>query len=324
MGERLQSTKPFICSFFDCKASFVKSWKLEAHLCEHTGLKPFPCLDCDRNFCTGYQLNRHQRTHSGDKPYACKADGCVEAFATPSSMKNHMVKTHQNQGKLYKCDQPSCGKDFNKKYLLRAHAYEHTKVLPFQCTFTNCTKEFPSRATLKKHDKIHKGYPCDVDGCPFQGNFWSEYLTHRKEHKVKSQCDKCQKQFNNGRFLHLHDLHVHLGVKKALLCPHECGKTFTRQFHRESHVLSEHDGTKAFSCGSPNCSKAFAMKESLWRHSVVHDPKRTKMTKLQSKTNKPSVKPATSAEKQTPASGKPTTDARRLAAKLARTKLSDS
>lgn len=38
MGERLQSQKSYVCTFFDCKAKFSKSWKLEAHLCKHTGL----------------------------------------------------------------------------------------------------------------------------------------------------------------------------------------------------------------------------------------------------------------------------------------------
>lgn len=38
MGERLRSQKSYVCSFFDCKAKFNKSWKLEAHLCKHTGL----------------------------------------------------------------------------------------------------------------------------------------------------------------------------------------------------------------------------------------------------------------------------------------------
>lgn len=38
MGERLQSQKSYVCSFFDCEAKFSKSWKLEAHLCKHTGL----------------------------------------------------------------------------------------------------------------------------------------------------------------------------------------------------------------------------------------------------------------------------------------------
>lgn len=38
MGERLPGQRSFVCSFFDCKAEFSKSWKLEAHLCKHTGL----------------------------------------------------------------------------------------------------------------------------------------------------------------------------------------------------------------------------------------------------------------------------------------------
>lgn len=38
MGERLQSQKSYVCTFFDCKAKFSKSWKLQAHLCKHTGL----------------------------------------------------------------------------------------------------------------------------------------------------------------------------------------------------------------------------------------------------------------------------------------------
>ena len=38
MGERLQSQKNYVCTFFDCKAKFSKAWKLEAHLCKHTGL----------------------------------------------------------------------------------------------------------------------------------------------------------------------------------------------------------------------------------------------------------------------------------------------
>lgn len=97
MGESLQSKKSFACSFFDCKAAFSKSWKLEAHICKHTGLKPFSCDSCDKSFCTRYQLTRHELTHSGEKPHKCLAEGCSEAFVTNPSMKNHMSQVHQKE-----------------------------------------------------------------------------------------------------------------------------------------------------------------------------------------------------------------------------------
>ncbi|XP_030205287.1 general transcription factor IIIA, b [Gadus morhua] len=316
MGERIHIKKSFICSFHDCSASFSKSWKLEAHNCKHTGLKPFSCDDCDKNFCTRYQLTRHQLNHSGDRPHKCQADGCGEAFVSQSSMKNHMDKSHHNEGKPFKCNHQGCGKDFSKRYQLKAHVYEHTKVLPFHCTVTGCTREFPSRGSLDHHKKVHQGYPCEEDGCPFQGKTWSAYQTHKKEHRVKLPCDKCKKQFNNGRFLLLHKRHVHLGVKKELACPHKCGKSFTRQFHLESHVLLEHEGVRAFGCAFPGCGKRFAMKESLWRHGVVHDPKRK--TNLRPKTPQPGGDTAPLKAKPTSAEGC------MLAAKLERTKMADS
>ncbi len=32
-----KSSATFICSFPDCQVSYNKAWKLEAHLCKHTG-----------------------------------------------------------------------------------------------------------------------------------------------------------------------------------------------------------------------------------------------------------------------------------------------
>lgn len=38
MGETVKvPVKNFLCSFEDCDATFNKSWKLQAHMCKHTG-----------------------------------------------------------------------------------------------------------------------------------------------------------------------------------------------------------------------------------------------------------------------------------------------
>uniref|UniRef100_A0A3Q3W5D0 Transcription factor IIIA n=1 Tax=Mola mola TaxID=94237 RepID=A0A3Q3W5D0_MOLML len=207
MGERFHGQKSFVCSFFDCKAKFSKSWKLEAHLCKHTGLKPFSCESCDKSFCTRYQLTRHELNHSGEKTHKCLVDGCTEAFVTNASLKNHMARAHHKQEKQYQVQEI-----FN-------------------------------------------------EACPFQGKTWTDYLKHTKEHKIKVPCGECKKLFNNAWFLHQHELRVHGGERRKLLCPREgCNKEFTRRFNLESHVLGDHEGKRPFSCAYAGCGKSFAMR----------------------------------------------------------------
>ncbi|KAM3860706.1 general transcription factor IIIA, b [Diretmus argenteus] len=321
MGERLQTEKKHVCSFFDCKAMFSKSWKLEAHLCKHTGLRPFSCENCDKSFCTRYQLGRHELSHSGEKPHKCLADGCSEAFVSKSSMKNHVARIHQHQKHRYECDHHGCGRDFTKKNQLNAHKCEHTQLLPFHCDFNGCTREFASRKKLKHHEKVHEGYPCEEDGCPFQGKTWTEYQKHRKEHRIKLQCGQCKKLFSNAWFLCQHELHVHSGEKRMFSCPEEgCDHKFTQRFNLESHVLGDHERKKPFSCVHAQCGKHFAMKESLWRHGVVHDPAKRKLQKRQPKKKK-SWRKAVQVQM---AAASTHADTHTLAAKLRDTKLVDT
>ncbi|KAK5897886.1 hypothetical protein CgunFtcFv8_015350 [Champsocephalus gunnari] len=288
MGERLQSHKSLVCSFLDCKAVFTKSWRLDAHLCKHTGLKPFTCEECDKSFSARYQLSRHQRNHSGEKPHKCLADECSKGFGTYTSMKNHMARVHQHKDRLYRCDHKGCGKDFSKKNQLKAHLDEHLGYLPFPCTVSGCTREFLSLRKLKHHEKVHEGYPCENEACPFQGKTWTEYMKHRKEHKVKVHCGECNKLFYNAWFKQQHELRVHSEDKRMLSCNRNgCDKTFTRRFNLDSHVLGEHEGKKPFSCSHAGCGKIFAMNESLWRHGVVHDPAKRKLKRLRPKKNQP-------------------------------------
>nr|XP_057915292.1 general transcription factor IIIA, b [Doryrhamphus excisus] len=314
MGERLQGQKSYICSFFDCKAQFTKSWKLEAHLCKHTGLKPFSCESCDKGFCTRYQLTRHELHHSGEKRHKCHVEGCSEAFARHASLKKHIAGVHQHKARRYKCNHPGCKEDFSKKFQLKAHMGEHKGLLLFNCNVDSCAREFPSLGKLRHHENMHKGYPCEEKLCPFLGKTWSEYQKHRTQHRVKLPCQTCQKRFNNAWFLRQHELHRHT-EKRSFPCSKKgCTKTFTRRFNLDSHILGDHEGKKPFSCAYAGCGKSFAMKESLWRHGVVHDPLKKKLKKLHPR----KTSPWSAAQARLH-----TAETNKLAAKLSKTTLVD-
>ncbi|KAF7650477.1 hypothetical protein LDENG_00125480 [Lucifuga dentata] len=279
--------KRFICSFPDCPASYNKQWKLDAHLCKHTGVKPFTCeLDgCSKSFSSPYHLSRHELTHSGLKPFRCTVDGCTEAFTTNSNRARHVSRIHTQEQKKYVCKYEGCGLEFRKNKLLKSHVCEqHTKLPPYQCTFEGCQMRFTFPSKLKRHEKIHRGYPCKEEGCAFAGKTWTEYLRHRKEqHRVTLRCDQCFKVFRDSWFLQQHQ-HVHSQIRVVLKCPRDgCKRSFTTAFNLQSHISSFHEELRPFTCTHQGCGKSFAMKQSLQRHSVVHDPERKKLKRPQPK-----------------------------------------
>ncbi|KAK3509422.1 hypothetical protein QTP70_034182 [Hemibagrus guttatus] len=269
----------FICSFPDCQKSYDKEWKLDAHLCKHTGVRPFGCeyAGCSKSFCTKSHLARHELTHTGEKPFSCSEDGCTQRFTTNFNLRKHISRKHKQEAKLYTCLFEGCGKSFKKNNLLKSHESAHTHQLPYQCTYEGCDRRFLNPSKRKRHEKVHKGYTCP--DCSFLAKNWTELTKHRKEHKVRVQCDECKKTFRDRWFLKQHQ-RVHSESRLVFLCPRDgCPRAYTTAFNLQSHILSFHQQERAFSCTQPGCSKTFSMKQSLQRHSVVHDPERKKQKK---------------------------------------------
>ncbi|XP_071467863.1 transcription factor IIIA [Marmota flaviventris] len=271
--------RQFICSFPDCSASYNKAWKLDAHLCKHTGERPFACdyEGCGKAFVRDYHLSRHILIHTGEKPFVCTANGCDQKFNTKSNLKKHFEHKHENQQKQYVCNFEGCKKAFKKHQQLKVHQCEHTNEPPFRCPQEGCGKHFASPSSLKRHGKVHEGYICQK-GCSFMAKTWTELLKHMREtHKEEISCEVCQKTFKRKDYLKQH-MKTHAPERHMCRCPREgCGRTYTTVFNLQSHILSFHEEQRPFVCEHSGCGKTFAMKQSLMRHAVVHDPDKKKM-----------------------------------------------
>ncbi|KAL7404795.1 hypothetical protein ABVT39_019163 [Epinephelus coioides] len=283
MGTKTEPLKRYICSFTGCSAAYNKQWKLDSHLCKHTGVKPYTCehSGCGKSFCSPYHLTRHELTHSGVKPFQCTEDGCEEAFTTNTNRDRHISRVHTHQQRKYVCKFEDCGLEFKKKEQLKSHMCEqHTQLPPYQCTYEGCQMRFTVPSKLKRHEKVHRGYPCKEEGCSFTGKTWTEYLKHRKEqHRLILRCDQCSKVFRDSWFLQQHQ-RVHSDTRVVLKCPRDgCDRSFTTVFNLQSHVGSFHEELRPFACTHADCGKTFTMRQSLQRHSIVHDPERKKIRK---------------------------------------------
>ncbi|XP_017262538.1 general transcription factor IIIAa [Kryptolebias marmoratus] len=281
MEAKREPLRRYFCSFSGCSAVYNKQWKLDAHLCKHTGVKPFSCErdGCGKSFCSPYHLARHELSHTGVKPFPCTVDGCSEAFTTNANLSRHTSRIHSQGCKKYVCKYDGCGLEFRKNKQLKSHMCEqHAQLPPYQCTYEGCHMRFAFPSKLKRHEKVHKGYPCQEEGCTFTGRTWTELLKHRKElHRQVVKCDQCNKDFRDSWFLQQHQ-QVHSEMRVVFKCPRDgCDKSYTTVFNLQSHVRSFHEDLRQFVCTHDGCGKAFAMKCSLQRHSVVHDPDRKKL-----------------------------------------------
>ncbi|XP_041641291.1 general transcription factor IIIAa [Cheilinus undulatus] len=281
MDIKPEPQKRYICSFPECSAAYNKQWKLDAHLCKHTGVKPYTCehAGCGKSFCSPYHLARHDLTHSGVKPFKCSFDDCKEAFTTNTNLNRHVTRAHSQEQKKYVCRYEGCGLEFKKNKQLKSHICEqHTQLPPYQCTYEGCLMRFTFPSKLKRHEKVHRGYPCKEQSCSFTGKTWTDYQKHRKEqHRLTLRCDHCNKEFRDSWFLQQHQ-HVHSDVRVVLKCPRNgCQRSFTTAFNLQSHIRSFHEELRPFTCTQPGCGKTFAMRQSLQRHSIAHDPLKKKM-----------------------------------------------
>ena len=92
--EGAPSKKQHVCHYSKCGKIYEKTSHLRAHLCWHTGERPFHCtwLYCLKQFTRSDELKRHLRTHTGEKRFVCTE--CSKRFMRREHLSKH-VEIHQ-------------------------------------------------------------------------------------------------------------------------------------------------------------------------------------------------------------------------------------
>lgn len=263
---RCASVNLYRCSEPGCDKTFSRPSRLNTHMLGHSGLRPFKCDLCDKDFTRNAHLKRHKQINheglkSANKEVQC--DQCEGTFANKHSLRKHVRKIHEV--KQYFCD--VCGKSFHKNHLLRNHKMEHTgDQFPFKCS--KCLKLFKYPFQLKRHERIHNGYSCEI--CHITLEKWTQLVKHKSvEHSDKKTlpvtCEECQKVFRSQANLNKHSL-IHKEDRVTFHCPMEmCARWFYFKNNLTQHLKSFHEGKK-YLCSQTDCSAKFFSKQRLQNH----------------------------------------------------------
>ncbi|XP_011309348.1 zinc finger protein 501 isoform X2 [Fopius arisanus] len=164
------------CTYEGCEATFKKRDRLEGHIRQHKGERPFKCTveNCDKAYATNSHLKRHVQSHTKVST-SLICDICSLALSNRQNLLRHHKRVHSSN-RLY-CEE--CNQTFRKKSNFAEHmATIHTGQV---ITCDKCTKTFKTSALLTRHYRTHiKSYPCDRADCKRVFNKFIELRRHKQ------------------------------------------------------------------------------------------------------------------------------------------------
>ncbi|XP_029912876.1 P43 5S RNA-binding protein-like [Myripristis murdjan] len=282
----------FNCTYYDCGATFTRQWRLREHETVHTGARPQQCKfpGCGRRFSRKSHLSRHALQHTGIKKFKCTTVSCTKSFVNADKLKRHVRCVHGERSKYFKCNQPKCSQTFKKRRLFKLHLRQHGVSSTFKCSKDGCGATFDSRIARKAHEKKHAGYRCPHANCQVLEHTWGKLQKHMAKHPATFTCKVCNKVFKKMDSLRRHK-RTHASRKPVLLCPRtDCQAYFSTTFNLQHHIRKVHLQLLKHSCPYPECTRTFAMRESMSRHLKTHllpfDPAIVSLKRTRSRSRK--------------------------------------
>ncbi|XP_028455518.1 P43 5S RNA-binding protein-like isoform X2 [Perca flavescens] len=215
------------------------------------GPRLFNCAhaDCGATFTRQWRLKEHETVHTGARPCLCTIAGCSRRFSRKSHLSRHML--------------------------------QHRGVKQFQCSKDGCAATFDSHIARKAHEKKHTGYRCPHADCQVLEHTWGKLQKHMAKHPATFTCQVCKKVFKKADALRRHK-RIHASHKPVLVCPRDnCQAYFSTTFNLQHHIRKVHLELLKYRCSFPDCPRMFAMRESMMRHLLRHDPSATTLKKRQ-------------------------------------------
>ncbi|CAK6961240.1 P43 5S RNA-binding protein-like [Scomber scombrus] len=273
----------FNCAHTDCGATFTRQWRLKEHETVHTGARPCLCTiaGCGRRFSRKSHLRGHMLQHRGVKQFQCKFATCTKSFFNGGKLRRHVRYAHGDKNKYFKCNQPKCSLTFKKRKMYKLHLQKHQVAAKFKCSKDGCTATFDCHIARKAHENKHAGYRCPHDDCQVIEHTWGKLKKHMAKHSATFECQVCKKVFKKADALRRHK-RIHASHKPVLVCPRDdCQAYFSTTFNLQHHIRKVHLKLLKYKCSFPECPRTFAMRESLTRHLLRHDPSASILKKHQ-------------------------------------------
>ncbi|XVF63313.1 hypothetical protein PTKIN_Ptkin09bG0077800 [Pterospermum kingtungense] len=237
------------------------------------------CEECGAVFKKPAHLKQHLQSHSLERPFVCVVDDCRASYRRKDHLNRHLL---QHQGKLFKCPNENCNREFAFQGNMNRHVKEfHDNDLTFSddasheqhvCQEVGCGKVFKFASRLRKHEDSHVKLDsveafCSEPSC-------LKYFTNEQCLKAHVQschryidCEICGTKYlkkNIKRHLRSHESGV---VSERIKCSFEgCAHTFTTKSNLRQHIKALHEELHPFACSFSGCGMRFSYKHVRDKH----------------------------------------------------------